>query len=90
MSYGVRIRNTAGETVFDSLTAQGGVVIDLFTSSPGGNTRNYPAFAGRVVFAGLACGYVNSSALVVDYAQGFPRLTVPAGWGNQVVLVFAK
>lgn len=89
MSYGVRIRTTAGETIFESTVAQGGVVIDLFIATAG-EVRTYPAFAGMTVFAASSGGSAWSTDITVDYALGYPRVTMPASYGGFSVAVFAK
>ncbi len=89
MSYGVRIRNTAGETVFESTVAQGGVVIDTFIAAAG-EVRTYPQFAGMTVFANAASGSAANMAASVDYALGYPRVTLSSNYAGFAVVVFAK
>lgn len=89
MTFGVRINDASG-VVFQSDMAQGGVVIDVFITSGSGDSRTYPDFSGRSVFAALASGFTSGYVLSVDYSLGYPRLMTPAGWGGLTVLVFAK
>ncbi|SEL11825.1 hypothetical protein SAMN05216359_105261 [Roseateles sp. YR242] len=77
--FGFRVRNAANLAVwFDSRVATAGVCLDFINepANAAGYTRTYPTFVGRTVrmVSMDLNGAVGGAA--VDYALGYPRLTV--------------
>lgn len=91
--FGLQVFAADGTTVlFDSRTAQVGVIADLVNLVPYEHwERTYPAFAGRTMFVMSAHAYLPSPAAAVDYALGYPRVVIdaPAALQNMAFLVFA-
>lgn len=101
-NYGLLLRNSGGQTIFHSdLADGGGLYIGHFDvlASGGAVVVNYPAAQGRT----LLCSPVGTSAsfggnpannmslpnCVVDYAQGYPRVTATPGGNGARCYVFA-
>ncbi len=99
MSFGIRCWDSSGVMTFDSLSAVGGVTVDIVSTQGSLSvsstvTRTYPEHAGRTIEVVDVSGWnfepVTWSASS-DYALGHPRVvfTLPAGgrWFLFVVLV---
>lgn len=93
MSTGVQVLHGDGVTVtFDSRTAQAGTLPEVLALATASVTvRTYPDFSGYTVSTLDASGY-QPAGIVVDYALGYPRITIPGGLSSIVrhILVIAS
>ena len=81
MSQGVQVFNAAGALVWDSSNVAGGVIADIKTyESTNTAILTYPAFAGRSASIITLLSWIAASTdgVSVDYALGYPRITVSA------------
>lgn len=80
------VRNSAGAVVFDSRDAYAGVcvgIIDVPAGAP--QTYTFPSYVGRTLKVTSMWG-LDAWGVAVDYALGYPRLTVDAAAGRTFIL----
>ncbi|WP_046111825.1 hypothetical protein [Aquincola tertiaricarbonis] len=80
------VRNSAGAVVFDSRDAFAGVCVGII-DVPGGTPQTYtfPNYVGRTLKVAGMWGTLAWGA-AVDYALGYPRLTVDSAAARTFVL----
>lgn len=85
-SYGLRVWAADGVTLtFDSETAGFGCLADVISVTSNANiTKTYPDFPGKTCTVVQMCDYWDQNTSV-DYALGYPRVTVPAGYTGQAL-----
>lgn len=75
----LRVRNSAGAVVFDSVDATAGVCVGVVSVSSGvAQTLTYPSYPGRSARA-VACLGTDTYGASTDTALGYPRVTLVAG-----------
>lgn len=96
MAYGLRTYRADGSLQFDSSTDERMQLLlpAIITTAGSGATVSYPALAGRQVMAqalispGSTTTGGAASEPAVDYALGYPRVTVPSRSFDQYVIVY--
>lgn len=96
MAYGVQIYRPSGALLWDSNGYERLQMLlpPIVAAAGSGATVSYPALAGRSVQAQALITPANStgggaaSEPSVDFALGYPRVTVPARPFDQFVIVF--
>lgn len=87
MTFGIQSFDASGAPLWDSTTAGGGVVADLFDVGSGETpVKAYPAHAGRTCRV-FCPAYFSPEGSAVDSALGYPRVTVAAGLPRQLMVV---
>lgn len=89
MSYGLKVWDSSGDVTFDSTLAVGGCLMEIVSSSTSSSVvKTYPNFAGRSAFAVLTTWLRYSVIPTIDYALGYPRLTIPVTSADVKFAVF--
>lgn len=72
MRHGLQVWNAAGQPMFDSWQATGGVCVGSYELSPGGSvTVNLSSYPGRQVIV-----IAHVALWTISYAPGYPQVTI--------------
>lgn len=87
MTFGVQVFNASSQLIWDSRTAGSGVVATVIALASGASgTYTFPDFAGRTAGV-VSIAYFGTVVPTVDYALGYPRVTIPADSQPRQILV---
>lgn len=87
MAFGLRVWDSGGTLLWDTNTAGGGIVADIFSVGSGSSfSKTYADFAGATCRV-LCPAYFSSEGSTVDTALGYPRVNVAAGLPRQLIVL---
>lgn len=76
MAFGIRVFNSAGTVVWDSTTAGGGIIVGVeAVAASTAPVFTYAAFPGRSAKV-MSSTVGKDTGVTVDYALGYPRVTL--------------